>query len=308
MNKYFRSALIWSAALALSAGIAGCVPSDRASVSAAQPGTRGESPAPGQVAAQALTPEAVPPDLQAWVNSQGGAETPASAIVNHADTTYLAVTGGLQPSGGYRIEISTVTGRDGAWIVAARLVPPPSGKVVTAALTNPAGLFWLPRLEGEVRVRLDDTLLAPARLPTPVSAHAAGPTPGTAAPDTGAAAPVPSPAPAEIIPADEAWSTNFRVTRPRQVSAAEVRLEGKARVFEGAFEVELWAGGRKLAWAPVQADEGGPAFGHFTHTLTVPGGVPAGAEVRFIVESAADGTRSVELTVPVEPRKEGVKR
>jgi hypothetical protein len=107
---------------------------------------------------------------------------------------------------------------------------------------------------------------------------------------------------ADVIARDEVWSTNFRVSRPVQTDADHILLEGTARAFEAVFRVEVWAGGRKIAGQTVQAAAGAPAFGRFSVSVQVPGGVPAGARVRYIIDSMKDGSSTTELALPVAMR------
>lgn len=103
-----------------------------------------------------------------------------------------------------------------------------------------------------------------------------------------------------MVTDDEVHSANFRVVRPRLIAADRILLEGTARAFEAMFRVEVWSGDKQLAAKAVQASEGGPAFGWFSTEIVIEGGVPADAEVHYIIVSMKDGSHTVELSLPVE--------
>jgi hypothetical protein len=76
----------------------------------------------------------------------------------------LLVTGGAQPSRGFRVEVTRVE-RDGdakTLRVYWKLHPPPPDQPVTQALTQPAALVLLKLFDGEVKLQPPDT---PAKAP-----------------------------------------------------------------------------------------------------------------------------------------------
>lgn len=71
-------------------------------------------------------------------------------------TTYVLISGGQRPTGGYRIALSDIrrTQRDTVFIT-ARVVPPPRNMIVTQAITYPNLLIriddpYIRRVEGRV--------------------------------------------------------------------------------------------------------------------------------------------------------------
>lgn len=157
----------WAAiALVTTLVITGCASSaDKGSSNppASQPGqtqtpgaggtTGSEKPAGQAVTAVAITAAEAPAALRDWAGTQGNAEQPAYKAVTEGGTTYLAVTGGLQPSGGYKVVVTDVTADGSGLKVGARVELPPQGSVVTTALTNPVGYFKLSaKVEGPVTV------------------------------------------------------------------------------------------------------------------------------------------------------------
>src|SRR5262249_62030310 len=61
----------------------------------------------------------------------------------------VVVTGGVKPSGGWKIEIVSVTRGDKGGTVTWQLTPPKGA--ATAAFTHPAAVALVDRVEGEVR-------------------------------------------------------------------------------------------------------------------------------------------------------------
>jgi len=154
-----------------------------------QPGTATPSPgaaSPAGTSAQSVIVVAIPPKeapgtLTAWVDSQRLADAPASQVAATADFTYVAISGGMQPTGGYNIAVDQVRRDGNGWVVQARVIPPPPGAIVTQALTNPVGFFKLPKLDGAVQVSvLGPGSTAPTRggVTTQVTAGLQWPEPG----------------------------------------------------------------------------------------------------------------------------------
>jgi len=279
-----RTALALLLLAAVTALTAGCTPGERAAVAEyckdhadycaelereAHAYARGAPlPAPAAqppAAPIALQPAAAPEALRTWAQGQAHSDDPAAVLYFGAEATYAAVAAGMQRSGGYQVAATGLTSRPGGWLLNARLLTPPPGAMVTMALTNPIGYFQLPPLTGDVRVELTTDA---GRFP---------------------------------VTNQEFWSDNFRVLRPSQAGADSIRITGAARAFEAVFVVQVWAGGRQLLQLPVQTSEGGPAYGAFSTVLTLPGGVPVGAAVHYLTESAKDGSLTLELSLPVMP-------
>jgi hypothetical protein len=72
----------------------------------------------------------------------------------------LLVTGGAQPSAGYRVEVTRVerSGEGQALRVYWKLHPPPPGQSVTQGPTHPAALVLLSRFNGEVSLEPPETV------------------------------------------------------------------------------------------------------------------------------------------------------
>lgn len=383
-KKWLRPALVVLSAAALAA-MAGCSPEERAAYAkycadnridcaavVAQWQAGAGDPAPGRNlhGATALEAAIAPAPLRTWAGAQGDSEQPVGKAWTMDGYTYAALTGGLQRTGGYRVELVGVHRQGDGWLVDARVVPPPPGAIVTMALTNPVAYYRLDQLDGEVRVQVRASAAPSSQGPGAVITTPAGPALNTVTVatewrtetllhvagqarvadlhfDVKAGDQVVARADAQvkdgeyiadisvaggltadmtlvvstvdpgggrvlttvplsnapeaggIIAPAEVWSENFRVVKPRQVDANTILIAGKARAFEAMFRVEVWAEGRQLLAQPVQASAGAPDYGRFTEKLLVPGGVPDGAEVRFMTVSARDGSATAELSLPV---------
>lgn len=245
-------------------------------VPAGQPGAaQGQTPAQpqAQLTPQQVNGDQVPEALLAWSRGQSGGPQLASKVVIMSDAIYVGLSGGLRHTGGYAVKLTGDLRREGdGWVADAQLISPAPGGMVTQVLTTPSAFYKLPKVGGPIQVRF-----------------------GIAAPATT----TPPAPPAADIPREQVWSQNFRVNGPRLLSDGKLFLEGTARAFEAVFRVEVWAGGKLLLAQPVQTTAGGPEFGRFEVTLTVPGGVPGGAEVRYQIPSMKDGSVTTELTLPV---------
>ncbi len=102
-----------------------------------------------------------------------------------------------------------------------------------------------------------------------------------------------------IVAPDEVWSDNFRVVKPVLLAPTMVLIEGKARAFEGVFQVQIVSGDRVLVTQSVRADEAAPNYGWFSTRILLKGGVPEDAVVKYQLESAKDGSITTELTLPM---------
>ncbi len=183
MKNSRRSLLLLLPAGVLTALIAGCSPEEQAAfdrycaqnqidcaavvarwqASQGQAGGPGAAPAPAPdspvpaappVAAVAVHPNELPAELKEWANERQAETEPAGKAMTVGDQTYVAVTGGMQRTGGYRLEYVGARRENGTWLVQTRLVPPPPGSMVTMALQNPVGFYRLSRLEGQVEVKV----------------------------------------------------------------------------------------------------------------------------------------------------------
>lgn len=167
MKKPLRKLSVLLTAAALTVALAGCSEAEQARLErfCQQNGISdchlfvpgAAAPTPVTPSANALTltavdPSNVPASLAEWAAAMRNAEETGSQVLVEGNQTLIAIAGGLQSSGGYRIEVESVTQKDGVWVVAAKVVPPDSDQTVTTALENPVGIFQAPKLNGTVQV------------------------------------------------------------------------------------------------------------------------------------------------------------
>lgn len=111
-----------------------------------------EAPISIQIVPNVIGQAEAPAELQTWAVSQRSEEAASYAVIPGAEGRYLAISGGLQPTGGYSIEIVSTKLVDGTWVIEAQVVPP-SGPA-TQAFTNPVSYFQLSGMEGEIEVHV----------------------------------------------------------------------------------------------------------------------------------------------------------
>lgn len=110
---------------------------------------------PAAPRAVALGAGEAPGPLREWAAARREHPAPAHTLFSVDGETYLAIAGGLQRTGGYRVEVTGIARQaDGTWLVTAAVVPPPPGALVTQALANPVGYFRLPGVTGAVQVQV----------------------------------------------------------------------------------------------------------------------------------------------------------
>ncbi len=63
----------------------------------------------------------------------------------------VIVSGGTQPTGGYKVEVTDLKADDDTLTVHWKVVPPAPGQRVTQARSNPAETLLIQRFDGEVR-------------------------------------------------------------------------------------------------------------------------------------------------------------
>lgn len=118
-----------------------------------------EAPATGklipgsqQVAAVAIERASLTAAQATWADEMLSAEPATFQLFPAEDGVIVGIAGGLQPTGGYTIELLGGGARlvDGIWYIDAQVVPPTG--MATMALTNPVAFFHLPGVSGDVLV------------------------------------------------------------------------------------------------------------------------------------------------------------
>lgn len=105
-----------------------------------------------QIVPNAIEKGEAPAALQEWAVAQRNAEAASYSVAQGANGRYLAISGGLQPTGGYTIEIVSTKLVDGLWQIQAQVLPPDGP--ATQALTNPVAYFELSGMDGEIDVQV----------------------------------------------------------------------------------------------------------------------------------------------------------
>jgi hypothetical protein len=104
-----------------------------------------------QVTATVVAESALPEELRAWSGALTVEQAASFKVVTTDDGLLVGIAGGMQPTGGYRIElIGDARLVDGTWQIDAR-VSAPEG-MATQVLTNPVAFFKLPGVKGNVQV------------------------------------------------------------------------------------------------------------------------------------------------------------
>lgn len=102
---------------------------------------------------EAASANQAPAKLQEWVSSQRGMKSPEGKILTVGTETWIGLSGGVQPTGGYKVEIEKATQVNGTWIIEASVVPPPPGSMVIQVLTTPTAYFKTGAITGPVEIR-----------------------------------------------------------------------------------------------------------------------------------------------------------
>lgn len=102
---------------------------------------------------QAASAEQAPVKLQEWVSSQRGLQQPEGKVLTVGNETWIALSGGVRPTGGYKVEIRNTYQANGTWVIEASVVPPPPGAMVIQVLTTPTAYFKTSAITGPVEIR-----------------------------------------------------------------------------------------------------------------------------------------------------------
>jgi hypothetical protein len=104
-----------------------------------------------QVTATAVAESALPAEMRAWSGALTAEQVASYKVVTTADGLLVGIAGGVQPTGGYRIElIGDARHVDGIWRIDAQVLAPEG--MATQVLTNPVVFFKLPGAKGNVQV------------------------------------------------------------------------------------------------------------------------------------------------------------
>jgi hypothetical protein len=106
---------------------------------------------------QVASADAAPAKLQEWVIGQRSLKQPEGKTLTVGGETWIALSGGLRPTGGWQVEIRRTFKENGTWIIEAAVVPPPPGAIVTQAFTTPTAYFKAPAVTGAMEFRWVET-------------------------------------------------------------------------------------------------------------------------------------------------------
>lgn len=114
---------------------------------------------------QAASSDQAPQALQSWIATQRSLPKPEGKALTIGSETWIALSGGVRPTGGYRVEVEKTYQENGAWIIQAKVVPPAPGAIVTQALTTPTAYYKASAVKGQVEIRWIDSPSSPQLQP-----------------------------------------------------------------------------------------------------------------------------------------------
>ncbi|MCL6451448.1 MAG: protease complex subunit PrcB family protein [Acetobacteraceae bacterium] len=256
------------------------------------PGRAGSEPAPGAVPAPNPAPPSgqpspaapggslplerpslsqVPDEVRTWV--QASLSVYAGQTKNSGEKTYILVTFGTKPTGGYAVEILKVDREADRLMARVRFTEPTPGQPVIQVLTNPYDLVAIPRTELPVDFVNADY---PDRYIMRVLNTEMRP-----------------------IVADSTWIKLFAPAPATEV-AEVVSFEGVASVFEGTVNYRL-----RDSKLEVRSEGFTTAcmgdWGYFSAQVELPPGLQAGSTVylELYTISAKDGSEQDQVIVPL---------
>lgn len=99
---------------------------------------QGKDPAPGRIAYEPMALENAPSAIVSWVESRGS--NAVRETRTEGQHTYILVSDGVKPTGGYSVVITDIIQVNNQIIVKAQVTSPTPGQFVTEALTHPFAL------------------------------------------------------------------------------------------------------------------------------------------------------------------------
>lgn len=108
---------------------------------------------PGPNGQQSAVPENLPQEIQDWV--QNSRRIFAGQARDHGDRTYLLVTWGEKPTGGYETRIASLDVEGGELVAICHFKEPSKGEGVTQERTYPYDLVSVPRIRVPVSFRTE---------------------------------------------------------------------------------------------------------------------------------------------------------
>lgn len=101
---------------------------------------------------QAAAASEAPAELQSWVAGKRSLAKPEGKVITSGSESWIALSGGQRPTGGYRVEVERTFQLDGTWIIQATVIPPAPGMMVTQALSTPTAYYQTNAITGPVEI------------------------------------------------------------------------------------------------------------------------------------------------------------
>lgn len=197
-------------------------------------------------------------------------EVGGTTTVTLGERTYLIIALGQRNTGGYTVEISDIEKEDGGWVVHFIERKPGAGVFVPQMITYPTLVASIPKISGTITFK------------GTVTEYTAGD---------------------KSHPAKtEAENIIVEVPKANQLVVGDtIKVEGKARVFEGALIIEVYDNQGVIAKAPVQTEAGAPAFADYSVELKLTNSPRSkNGYIRAYSDSPKDGSVVNEVKIPVQ--------
>jgi hypothetical protein len=204
------------------------------------------------------TGKGMPNAIASWLNSCIRLDMVPSMFTKfHSGHTYIFVSSGVKPTGGYTVRVSRIDRSSGsALAVHATFAAPPKGSAATQQLTRPYDLVAI-RDTGWVLRLIPEGNAKPFRIAGLVGVR-------------------------ELKPVVNE-SRAIKVFSPRSDSAVgrAFNISGVALVFEGTVQMRLTADGGKVLARTFATAATALDWGYFGKQLSVPDAVPSGTSLRL---------------------------
>lgn len=195
-------------------------------------------------------------------------EDPGTHVKSFGNKTYLLVTWGEKPTGGYTIVTENVfAAKSGETIIAVFRLKEPNQEAVSQAITYPRVVVEIERTTKEI-----EFVFVGKQLPEKEEAK------------------------------EEQRTENIIVETPvaGAVISSPVIVSGRARVPEGTLIIVIEDGHNELAREVVTATTGGPEWGEFSAEIEFSNPTSPSGTVIVYYESLKDGSIAEQVMVPVK--------
>jgi len=232
---------------------------------------RGQPQADPESSPQALVLQAAPQEIQDWV--ENSLRLFAGQTRDHGDRTYLLLTLGEKPTGGYEAKISSLSVSGSELVALCRFKEPSPGEPVSQAKTYPFDLVAVPRLEVPVEFRAEGG--TPWHIMRVLDSDV------------------------EPIVAESTWIKVFE-PHPSQVVEGSLNLRGLCSVFEGTVNFRLVRDSTTLHEGFAQGAMGD--WGYFEAQIPLDTVESGPAVLEVFTYSAKDGSVQDLISIDVTVR------